>query len=629
MPALFISYRRSDSQDVTGRIYDRLLAKFTQKQVFKDVDSIPIGVSFPAHIKQMLGKTGVVLVIIGPNWLHAKDEHGNRRLDDPKDYVRLEIEIALRGSIPVVPVLVSNARMPLESELPQSIQPLALRNGTAIRPDPDFNNDMVRLLAELDRLDKLLNAESGKPPQPKLPIIRPETELPFAETIDQTIPARRLPVIRPTLMAENAPVDRARRQSTARRAHVSGVRRSRKLVMLPMVGMLLLIAAVVGLWAGGAIRLKTPTGGSPAGDSSSDQYDLTGGDRFVHFGPAGPRVVLCSKSENDSFARVYNLATGEAVTPPLKLDSDHWVSDASFSPDGRRVVTKFGASSTANSARVWDVATGKPLTPAINHNIYENSSEKIMLYLIKYAAFSPDSKKVITCGVSWARVYDAATGEKLLSPLKASVIFNKPMFSLDGGRILSGSGKTVQVYDAITGKAAAPPLMHEEDVRYAGFSPDGRRIVTISNKTARVWDAASSKEVTPPLKHEGDVWHAVFSPDSRRVVTASQDKTARVWDAATGKALTSLLQHEEAVERANFSADGTRVVTASLDKTARLWNAVTGQSALQPLKHDARVRRAAFSPDGKYVATVDYNDARWLWDAQTGQELKKLTAPSQ
>src|SRR5947209_6362751 len=95
MPAVFISYRRSESQDVTGRIYDRLVGKFTPKQVFKDVESIPLGVSFPLHIKQMLSKTRVALVIIGPGWLTASDEQGRRRLDDPNDFVRLEVETAL------------------------------------------------------------------------------------------------------------------------------------------------------------------------------------------------------------------------------------------------------------------------------------------------------------------------------------------------------------------------------------------------------------------------------------------------------------------------------------------------------------------------------------------------------
>jgi TIR domain len=154
LPAIFISYRRSDSQDVTGRIYDRLVAKYTKKQVFKDVDNnnIPLGISFAAHIKQKIGKANVVLVIIGPSWLTAADKQGRRRLDDPGDFVRVEIETALRANIPVVPVLVANTRMPLARELPKSIQKLLSRNGSEVRPDPDFNNDIKRLFVGIEHL---------------------------------------------------------------------------------------------------------------------------------------------------------------------------------------------------------------------------------------------------------------------------------------------------------------------------------------------------------------------------------------------------------------------------------------------------------------------------------------------
>jgi TIR domain-containing protein len=137
MPPIFISYRRSESQDVTGRIYDRLVTKFTPKGVFKDVDNIPLGVSFPLHIQQMLSKASVVLVVIGPGWVTVRDAQGRRRLDDPNDFVRLEVETALGAGMPVIPVLVSNASMPAASELPRSLQKLVSRNGIAVRPDPD------------------------------------------------------------------------------------------------------------------------------------------------------------------------------------------------------------------------------------------------------------------------------------------------------------------------------------------------------------------------------------------------------------------------------------------------------------------------------------------------------------
>jgi formylglycine-generating enzyme required for sulfatase activity len=248
MSVIFISYRRSDSQDVTGRIYDRLLAKFTEKEVFKDVDSIPMGVSFPLHIKQMLGKAHVVLVVIGPNWL-AKDEQGNPRLEHPNDYVRLEIEIALRAAVPVIPVLVSNARMPVASELPRSIHQLTLRNGIAVRPDPDFNNDIARLLSELDRLEKLITAHNAKSLQVKSSSARSATGKRAA-----AIPTEPLPVIRPKAIDRSAAVDRTRQHAAAKGDPVSRARQSRRFVM-PLAGLFLLIAGAVGLWAGGVFRL--------------------------------------------------------------------------------------------------------------------------------------------------------------------------------------------------------------------------------------------------------------------------------------------------------------------------------------------------------------------------------------
>jgi hypothetical protein len=183
MPVIFISYRRSDSQDVTGRIYDRLVAKFKREQILKDVDNIPLGVSFPLHLQQMLRKADVVLVVIGPTWTTATDGKGRRRLDDPNDFVRVEVEAALRGKIPVIPILVSNAAMPQVDDLPISMQALASRNGMAVRPDPDFNNDIARLFSGIDHLEKLLNPPSGKAGKGKKDEIPPEAPAKVQEAI--------------------------------------------------------------------------------------------------------------------------------------------------------------------------------------------------------------------------------------------------------------------------------------------------------------------------------------------------------------------------------------------------------------------------------------------------------------
>jgi formylglycine-generating enzyme required for sulfatase activity len=151
MSQVFISYRRDDSADVTGRIYEHLARKYGRDNVFKD-DAIPLGVDFRAFLDEKVGGCRVLLAVIGRDWLRIAGPSGGRRLDDPRDFVRLEIEAALGRGIPVIPVLVGGAAMPGDDHLPAPLQPLAFRNGIAVRRDPDFRGDMKRLMKNLDPL---------------------------------------------------------------------------------------------------------------------------------------------------------------------------------------------------------------------------------------------------------------------------------------------------------------------------------------------------------------------------------------------------------------------------------------------------------------------------------------------
>lgn len=148
---LFLSYRRADSRDMVGRIYDRLITHFPIESVFRDLDSLPIGRSFPEALDEAVSKALAALVVIGPSWLSVTDSTGRRRLDDSEDFIRREVERALTAGILVVPVLVSGAAMPTEKELPDPIRPLAYHNAAVVRPDPDFHRDMDKLIGELAR----------------------------------------------------------------------------------------------------------------------------------------------------------------------------------------------------------------------------------------------------------------------------------------------------------------------------------------------------------------------------------------------------------------------------------------------------------------------------------------------
>jgi TIR domain len=113
---IFISYRRQDTSDVAGRLYDRLADRFGEARVFMDVDTIELGVDFAEVITSAVGTCEVLLAVIGPNWVTATGKDG-RRLEDPDDIVRLEVEAALAREVRVIPVLVGGAVMPQRGEL--------------------------------------------------------------------------------------------------------------------------------------------------------------------------------------------------------------------------------------------------------------------------------------------------------------------------------------------------------------------------------------------------------------------------------------------------------------------------------------------------------------------------------
>ena len=147
--SIFISYRRSDSIAEAGRVYDKLVEAFGSEHIFKDVDNIPYGADFVDYLDQAVAQCDVLIPLIGRSWLTVTDSHGNRRLDDPNDFVRIEIDSALKRDILVLPVLLGGAVMPGPSDLPEALQPLARRNAAQVRYDPDFHSDMQRLIAKL------------------------------------------------------------------------------------------------------------------------------------------------------------------------------------------------------------------------------------------------------------------------------------------------------------------------------------------------------------------------------------------------------------------------------------------------------------------------------------------------
>jgi hypothetical protein len=148
-PGIFISYRRSDAAAYAGWLFDRLAGHYGRDQIFKDVDSIQLGDDFAAAISDAVASCQVLLALIGDRWLTISGKAG-RRLDNPRDFVRLEIEAALSRNIRVIPVLIDGATMPDADQLPASMAGLRARQALELSTNR-FDSDFSRLLKVLDK----------------------------------------------------------------------------------------------------------------------------------------------------------------------------------------------------------------------------------------------------------------------------------------------------------------------------------------------------------------------------------------------------------------------------------------------------------------------------------------------
>jgi formylglycine-generating enzyme required for sulfatase activity len=160
MPKIFISYRRADSADSANRIYDRLTYAFGRENLFKDVDNLQRGDDFPEVLKEQIAQSDVVLAIIGTRWPMVQEADGKRRLDNPKDWVRQEIHMALeRGKdCTVIPVLVDGGALPNADSLPTVLRPLATRDAQRIRENPHFHDDVSAMITSIRRRFGLVDA---------------------------------------------------------------------------------------------------------------------------------------------------------------------------------------------------------------------------------------------------------------------------------------------------------------------------------------------------------------------------------------------------------------------------------------------------------------------------------------
>jgi WD40 repeat protein len=293
------------------------------------------------------------------------------------------------------------------------------------------------------------------------------------------------------------------------------------------------------------------------------------------------------------------------------LEHGGYVDSVAVSPDGTKV-----ASAGAQAVVIWDAATGQRL---LTLPARVNAAG---------IAFSPDGSQVASAvGDSTVKVWDASTGKVVVTLAKeAHAITDESVaFSPDGKLLaLAGADNDVKVWDPAT-RQRILTLKGEDLCHGVAFSPDGRRLASSSKGTVLVWNTATGEVVFRCPGHEKWVNSVAWAPDGSRLASAGEDRTVRIWDAATGKELLVLGVHTDAVRGIAFSPDSRRLTSASADRTVKVWDAATGKEELVLKGHTGPVQCVAFRPDGAQILSGSKDGTVRVWTA-SAQEARAFQA---
>jgi serine/threonine protein kinase/WD40 repeat protein len=293
----------------------------------------------------------------------------------------------------------------------------------------------------------------------------------------------------------------------------------------------------------------------------------------IGFSPDAQRLIISTAGQP---AQVRLIETGALLA---LLSQDDWViTRARWDASGRLVLTTNGA----GQVRVWDVATGRALTPPLHHGPLAG------------ATFCGDGGRLVTVSrkgtacvwqlpAGGANRHEAPAGQQSLFAQEATVKGVAPLIKL-------ANGCMVQVARPASASYLSPSRPGDAVTEAAVFSPDGGRVVVSGgDNTARVWSTATGEAVTAPLRHRGAVLYAAFSADGRRLITCSEDRMARVWDADNGEALAPPLAHPRPGRQASFSPDGNRVFVVQERGLVTSWDLSLDERPVDELVRLAQV----------------------------------------
>ena len=558
MPKISISYRRADSEAMTGRIFDRLIAHYGKEAIFRDIDDIPVGIDFRVHINEVLRSTHILLAIVGPAWLGAIPG-ANERIQEEADPVRVEVETALRRRVPVIPVLIGNTRMPGSDQLPPSLKDFAFRNAVKVDPGQDFDYHMDRLIKAMDGI---LNQAPKPPPSRETKIPRQPTAERQAAAALADAPRRNdaggRTAAQPAAGAESAATGMPFSHTipTDWREQVWPDNRQARIMRLSIGGSVLAVLLIAAIFA--------LSGGS--GSSGARLLTLgghSGAVTAVAFAPGGRTLISGS---SDRSLKIWDASSGQ-ILKTLTGDTDTIASIASL-PNGKRIIS----GSFDRSVVIWDADTGEAIRTLRSEQTY-----------------------------SWE--VPPAVWAVAVSP--------------DGTRIVSGSADSnIKVWNATTGELLRVLRGHSDGVTSIAYFPDGKLAVSGSKDgTVKLWDANTWQALQIFPNQGGAVLSVAVAPDGKRIAASGNGNAVSVWNVVTGQQTRTLASESGRLDALQFSGDGKRLFAGGSNNTIVVWDAEGGQFLHALTGHSGPVRTLAVSPDGRRFATGSDDKTIGVWSA--------------
>ena len=305
------------------------------------------------------------------------------------------------------------------------------------------------------------------------------------------------------------------------------------------------------------------------------------------------------------------------------IEHSGWVMDASFSPDGRHLVT----ASNDDTVQIWEFVAGQ-----WQKKVTLRNSEWVLT-----AEFSPDGHNILivyTTGIVkiW-RFVAGQLGEKATTIRHSADSPVDAVFSPVGRHLVSVStDRTAQIWELVAGQwQQKTTIQHLGSVNSASFSPDGRHLAIASDNTTQIWESVAGQwQQKTTIQHLSWVHSISFSPEGRHLATAFGDHTVKIWESVAGQwQEKAIIEHLGVVTGAYFSPDGSLLATASDDNTAQIWELVVGRwQKKATIQHGDWVNSASFSPDGRHLVTASEDHTVKILGRFAGQWQEKATISS-